>query len=855
MKHALLSLLFISLAAQAAMVLPPESIQTDSGRRQFAKQILEEMPMLPSQGYDQAHVSGYVTRMSGLLYKNGLAEDQQFKQWAKARPDLKTYSFYSFHEETKDLYSLSTDYPAIALGFFEDELEAHYRRNKKGFVAYLATRISDLAAASSSLQSNAVSAGLGSLFDQNIRREILGQKNIVARSESLRAALQNVSEADLRTRFQSERFGIPRDELTVERALQLLDLSVEQELELIHLLSALEVLERSGDLSADAFSAQYLQWFTSEEAPEFMAFPDSNETVISTIGRVRAIAKNSFTTLEASVTRVVRDSEIIVQEVPPHLAVFRSCAGGDCSTSSSWAYPFSPMERNFYIFNPDNLFEEIGYISGNILQLQGKDTLYIRDMTGRNLAPEQIDLIIKGFAQILPETGVSQLAFAVPQFHSSENHFPPLYSRIEAMIKNLPVYPTKFYDAKIRENYLNPVVSSAHYDSPERHDTASLYVEEKIDPNSPPVRGERLSDTFIQDGRNQLPVGEGLLRRLELALASNNPAFLKGTAYKFTRWVNVYAIWMNRYPLKLDQYFEAVSEELKKIGFQLTPALQRKFPDLFFHGIIASPDAFVHPDEKVRHRNFDLVLQKFLRFPDANLLANLRTAKATFYEYPPFLKAAKQMLERFRPADRTRITALWNQGFFFENMPISKVVFEHLAQTSNAYDLKPAAALVALAYDHDYEGVIADPNVFFYALQVIGRQNNKRAPYYEIASNHSEIERKVAMYFATRILDQSNGYSGLYQAIRFRALAEKRPFFRVALTLSYLRGGKVPTKLQFTKFEQTLSENLDSEELSEELRLLARQALADLRQLACELAIAAAEKKAAGATPKGARAG
>ncbi len=79
-------------------------------------------------------------------------------------------------------------------------------------------------------------------------------------------------------------------------------------------------------------------------------------------------------------------------EVHPDLAVMRGYVANDCATASSFAFPYSPYERTFYIQNGRK--QVLGYASLSLVKVEGKASLYLHTITGPSLLQSQADFCI-----------------------------------------------------------------------------------------------------------------------------------------------------------------------------------------------------------------------------------------------------------------------------------------------------------------------------------------------------------------------------------------------------------------------------------------------------------------------------
>ena len=96
--------------------------------------------------------------------------------------------------------------------------------------------------------------------------------------------------------------------------------------------------------------------------------------------RIKAIEKqtNKHKTTE---TAKERKKVLTLVEVHPLLSVFRGYIGGDCATSCSFAYPYSPEEKVFFILNKKG--EDVGYLNGTIVNLENGGQSFFRQYNSR----------------------------------------------------------------------------------------------------------------------------------------------------------------------------------------------------------------------------------------------------------------------------------------------------------------------------------------------------------------------------------------------------------------------------------------------------------------------------------------
>lgn len=830
MKRFFLSLLLLlSISTKAALVLPPD-ISNQEKQNRFARKILLDMPALTAGGYKQENVARLVQQMHSLLFNRGLANDEEFQTWAAERPDLKTYLFSSYHTEERALNGILPEFMDEVRKYFEENFARRSTQSYDRITTNLVKHIDKLSQKITQTQSQALMAGLGSLFPQDQRREILAQKNITLRTEALKSALRGIGESELRDKFQSERFGVPREDLTVQKAIQLLDSTVQAEIEFIKAITLLETLSASAAFGEIDFSVEASQWFVSEnkEALRFLADFEFQGPALESAARLRSVAKNSFA-LSGDVAKVsIDDHSIIVVELPPHLAVFRSCSGGDCSTGSSWAYPFSPKERNFYFYDVNNPFIEIGYVSGNIVQVKGVDTFYVRDLTGKAMKPEHVDILIQGFAQVLPEIGVTQMTLSSPGFAKAENHFQPLYRRINKLVNQMRPVGQQFPDARLRREFIDGAVGTSSYDAPSRHKFGRLYAAEVLPKDVLQVRAERVPDNYIQIARSVVPKGRALLSRLEMAIASADYNLIMGGPITQDQWAGTYLSFTNGARMNLAEYYEDVEGILAGLEIRMSTSLVRDFPQLFYAGHINAKDAFTSADAALVDLSYKMVIERFVRLKDNGIFNIPGLSRPTLFAHPNMVKAVNQFVTRMAPADRERVHSLAELGFPWETLSLNDEQAQFVIDSVHYWSAQTSLSVLKLVGDRSEK--IKVPILFYNGLvQSIGL----RVSYGYAYHSQSEKEEKelsvedATIFLARSALKSSRGLTNMIYSLIHSAIHDPRPIVAYASAIAVVRSGhKISNKGQLTAIDDKLRAATRSTSLPNDLRDLARQLVA-----------------------------
>ena len=115
-------------------------------------------------------------------------------------------------------------------------------------------------------------------------------------------------------------------------------------------------------------------------------------------------------------------NQLRLQEVPPELGIFRGCLGGDCSTSSGFAYPNDPLERIFFILNKRG--EEVGYLQGMMGKLTtGEQVFFVNTIAGAKISEGMVEAIFLALLKAKEHFAVSDVVILGEQNYSASLNY------------------------------------------------------------------------------------------------------------------------------------------------------------------------------------------------------------------------------------------------------------------------------------------------------------------------------------------------------------------------------------------------------------------------------------------------
>lgn len=306
----------------------------------------------------------------------------------------------------------------------------------------------------------------------------------------------------------------------------------------------------------------------------------------------------SFSRLQFSFeTHEVVHKEIFgtVYEVHPHLGVHRGCIGGDCSTSNSPMFPYSPWEHVFYIKNKDGAF--VGYVTATRVVSEKTSSLYIKDISGPTLSAELAEAVLFGFNTVIAHYGVKQILIATPTFTDSQNHFETLRTMLRKYNRSDRRVPVDFIDNDIR-NFIGK--NESIFASTLVYDNAELHKQAVVFPNETPF-----ANLVFISRKGTLPTLEPKTYSELILEALQHMNSDRSMRYENFPWLSrqdlLLALTMirNERRLILSEYYEQMKQYFSRLGFVFNRSFQEKYASLFEIGFLTAPDTFTSPDKNL----------------------------------------------------------------------------------------------------------------------------------------------------------------------------------------------------------------------------------------------------------------
>lgn len=180
-----------------------------------------------------------------------------------------------------------------------------------------------------------------------------------------------------------------------------------------------------------------------------------------------------------------------IEEVSPHIGLFRGTINNDCFTTMAFGFAYSPAERTWVLKNSEGkiLFS----IYSTEVTISGEKTLYIHDMGRADASPTLGEFVPRAFYSARKALGFTNIAYGTKGMH---------FSQFQKAMKNANTkeisVPIKFIDEKtrnligdlmveingadIRNAGIDPSYAKSH-DLPSAHSTGIIFSPKEGLPN------------------------------------------------------------------------------------------------------------------------------------------------------------------------------------------------------------------------------------------------------------------------------------------------------------------------------------------------------------------------------------
>ncbi|MCM2278451.1 MAG: hypothetical protein NDJ89_10285 [Oligoflexia bacterium] len=142
--------------------------------------------------------------------------------------------------------------------------------------------------------------------------------------------------------------------------------------------------------------------------------------------------------------------ELRLEEVGPDLAIFRGCAGGDCSTSKSFPFPNDPLEKVFLVRDGSGAVK--GYVEGTLVRSGGKPAFYLNTINGPYISADEAVSILHAFSdeKLKSRLGVAEILTPRQKAIDGLGNYEVLKGVFSELARRARAVPLEYPSAKLR---------------------------------------------------------------------------------------------------------------------------------------------------------------------------------------------------------------------------------------------------------------------------------------------------------------------------------------------------------------------------------------------------------------------
>jgi hypothetical protein len=755
-----LVLLYASSVASAKMEFPPELKDAEAYSR-FSSQIRKLVPetqTASSYALNQASLEAYIGMEQQLVKE--LKGNPEYMALADQRPPLQTLNLKSV--TVREV--LGKGASAQWRKFLEDNGFAQVSADLKQELANLFKEWSR-----ASLRG--FFSGWAGFLGKDAR-DVLKIQDPIQRWTEIKQRLSGRDIVELRQKFKAEKFGVQKKDWTWSD----LDKAVER---MNQLETRVAVLMQQLNL---ARAARGEAWFHKDNVYEWGSLPELDERAEALLGGLKDQLSSVYTDPNARTVEEVVEREFILKELPPYLAIYRGCVGYDCSTTHSWAHPYAPTERNWWVETKEG--RRLAYISGAITIVNGDKSLYIRDLAGHGLQVEDVPVILNALFLARSFYGAKHMTLMAEGF-TSQNHRHEIKEALRAYGGVAGIINQTFVDARIRDLLAARPSSTASYDSISTHTSVRMILPSKEALEFVRVSREGQVSLAAQDP-NKSP--EALWQYLHDTVLSSDTSNLQNTYERKVDWEEVVYVLRNDNALPINKYYMAVEEIFEKHKLPFSRNMMKKNEGLFLTGHLQAPDAWKGDNvrQSVRYL-MDLIWRRKGMEDQARELVhnNLKMLE----ENELMVRNVKGLFARRQADDIARIELLFSAGFRFTKVDLLPEELTWLSEVGSIEVINLAVKKM-LGTKKKFTEANATPGI----AQAVARLLNNED---ESVDENISIEAARTFYEIPRLIIMSHFV--LAEALT-SVKEDDNPEIRVPLALAFLRDvGSPQAQVEFAR--------------------------------------------------------
>jgi len=619
-KTICLLVLWLGLPLYAELEFP-SYFKGGKDRSKYVTELLRAEPWIIQNGNNREYIDKLITGIE-LPALKVFQNDKGYMKAAASRPALRTFTLRSYQDSIKETYAL------------------------KGKASKPSAPVSDTVKLVSEQPLSSVLIGILQSLPEEIRKQGFKIGNGEERIALIKRALSKTKTIDLKKSFRADRYGIQGDAWGKADILGLIDRAQTQSIELVQ--STIHLLSQNATVEFESKS-------------EFLA--GCQRILESSLGMKPnwKILKGEFELWlddYLNIQKVETETaqyELTLREMPPFIALFRGCIGGNCATSSSAVYSYSPYERDFLVERNGGV---IGHTSGTMVKVDGKPYFYLHDLKGQHMSVTDYALVLNGFLDNFAVLGAKGIILAGQSARSSIGWGADYVDRVVTKkYTAIEYYPEdQRFRSMISANHL---ASRTGYDDPIHNQFGQLPLKTRDRAGIGPTRFEDIRFNglnIISVNKNTVLKPEDRLRILSLMRSGTD--FTGELDPKENKNLKAaLAALANKGRKGLDEFYEKAIAAFEPLGIKLSNHFFDHNMALFAEGHFSARDAFSNQDKKFQSRTLNLLMSLYVA--NAEKAGELLATKAEgWLEHPRIISMLTKSLTENGPAGINRIHQL-----------------------------------------------------------------------------------------------------------------------------------------------------------------------------------------------------
>ncbi len=442
--------------------------------------------------------------------------------------------------------------------------------------------------------------------------------------QQLQALAHELPEDVIASGFRASNFGITAGHLSKEEALKMLRSRIQSEAELRDLLSL---------------------WLLTSEGGSIDAIPATLKKQAQRIIDETPLLKAKFKTAAAAPPAQKPSASLLLREVPPQIAVFRGCAGSDCSTKYSFGYPWDPMERVFYVWDEKGALK--GYVSTTLVESGVKRALYVHTINGKRLSAANTEAVLSALHSQKSALGADEILLPVEGKVGENINFKEIQDVLRHHTKGAPEVLISYLNAKTRETL--DQASTGKYDLMSKNKTAVTFHPKHAEPKNPPLKITLETKEPSPFVAKQISRDKALFMALNFSFFDNETLAEKIATTIGVNQENYKAlvdVFKNIENLPIREFRAIVRASLSHLGVSkgllADDALFFRTPNLIATGQLKAPDCLT-PENRELTVGLATYALGSENLDQALVIALLKREPKAFSEDRKFLKAVKKL--------------------------------------------------------------------------------------------------------------------------------------------------------------------------------------------------------------------